>query len=58
MPNTVLYNPGHNILELCNVLVEIRVAQVKRNLISSITNLVHELSFKLPNELKLRILEN
>ena len=33
-------------------------AQVKRYLISSITNLVHELPHELPNDLRLRILGN
>ena len=32
--------------------------QVKRYLISSITNLVHELPYELPNDLRLRILGN
>ena len=32
--------------------------EVKPNLISSITNLVYELSYKLPNNLKLRIFAN
>ena len=32
------YNPGHDILELCSVLCRSDLPQVKRNLISSITN--------------------
>ena len=32
--------------------------QVKRYLMSSITNLVHELPHELPNDLRLRILGN
>ena len=47
------YNHGHNILELYNF-----VLQVKRNVISSIANLVYELPHKLPNNLRLRILGN
>ena len=52
----VSYNPGHNILELYDILVNSR--QVKRNLISSIANLVRELPHELPNDLRLRILGN
>ena len=65
-------NPGHNILELFNNLVQVQIAtsktklglqynkspQVKRNLVSSITNLVHESSHELLNHLGLRILGN
>ena len=42
-------NPGHNILELYNVLVQIRFATSKRNLISCITNLEYEFPHDLPN---------
>ena len=46
------YNPGHNILELCNVLVQVR------NLISNITNLAYKLPHEFPNDLRFRILGN
>ena len=50
----VIYNPGHNILELCSVLVQGDSPQVKRNLISSITKLVYYLLLEFPNDLRLR----
>ena len=52
------YNTGDNILELYSVLVQVRIATNKRNLISSITNLVYELPHESPNDLKLTILGN
>ena len=48
------YNLGHNILELYNVLIQTRLPQVKRNVMSSIANLVYELPDELPNGLRLR----
>ena len=51
-------NSGHNILELYNILVKIDSPQVKRNLIISIANLVHQLPQELPNDLRFRILGN
>ena len=51
-------NSGHNILELYNILLKIDSPQVKRNLIISIANLVHQLPQELPNDLRLRILGN
>ena len=54
-----VYNLGHNILGLYNVLVQIRLTtRVKRNVVSSVANLVYELPHKLPNDLRLRILGN
>ena len=53
-----IYNLGHNILELCNVLVQIRLTTSKTKRTSSIANLVYELHHKLPNDLRLRVLEN
>ena len=54
-------NLGHNICEHYNVL-QVRLSQVKRSLISIITNLVYELprqlSRELPNDLRLKILGN
>ena len=38
--------------------IQVRLATSKRNLISSITNLVYELPLELPNDLRLRILGN
>ena len=52
------YNLGHNLFELYNILVQIRLTQVKRNVISSIANLVYELPHELSNDLTLRILGN
>ena len=52
------YNLGHNILELYNVLVEIRLQQVKRTVVSSTANLGCEFPHELPNDLRLRILGN
>ena len=54
MAEIVPFNHGHTILELCNVLVQTRVnrKQVKRNLISSIANLVYELPRELLNDLR------
>ena len=49
-------NLGHDILELYNVLAQIR--STKRNAISIIANLVYELPHKLPNDLRLRVLVN
>ena len=48
-------NLGHNILELCNVLIQTRLTTSK---ISIITNLVYEFPHKLPNDLRRRILRN
>ena len=50
----VIYNPGHNILALLNDLATSGSPQVKRYLISTITNLAHELPHELPNDLRLR----
>ena len=54
-------NLSHNIWEHYNVL-QVWLSQVKRSLISSITNLVYELprqlSRELPNDLRLKILGN
>ena len=47
-----------NISELSNVLVQIRLTQVKQNVISSLANLLYDLSHELSNELRLRILGN
>ena len=52
-----MYNLGHNILELYNVLVQIRLTS-KTKRVSSISNLVYELPHELPNDLRLRILGN
>ena len=49
-------NLGHDILELYNVLAQIR--STKRNAISIIGNLVYELPHELPNDLRLRVLVN
>ena len=44
---------------LFNNLVQLsELPQVKRYLISSITNLVHELPYEFPNDLRLKILGN
>ena len=51
----MIYNPRHKILALFFTMwLRSESPQVKRYLISSITNLVHEL----PNDLRLRILGN
>ena len=42
------YNPGHNILELCNILVQTDSSQVNGKLISNTANLVYELPHELP----------
>ena len=52
------YNLGQNILELYNILVEIRLTASKTNVVSSIANLVYKLPHELPNELRVRILGN
>ena len=62
------YNLGHNILELYNVLVQIRLttSKTKRDIkdvriflvISSTANLVYELSHDLLKDVRLRIQEN
>ena len=39
-----IYNTGNDILELYNVLAQVRLATSKVNLISTIKNLVYELS--------------
>ena len=50
-PNVSLSNnPGYNILELYIFLVQSNSPQVKRNLISNVTNLVHKLPHGLPDE--------
>ena len=54
----LLYNSGHNILELHNILIQSHSPQVKQILTSSIVNLVYELPHELPNNLSLRILGN
>ena len=51
-----IFNLGHDILELYNVLAQIR--STKRNAISIIGNLVYELPHELPNDLRLRVLVN
>ena len=43
------YNPGHTILAPFNNLGDVLIPQVKRYLISTITNLVYELPHELPN---------
>ena len=48
---TSTYNLGQNILELYNVLVQIRLTTIKKNMI-------RELPHELPSNLKLRILGN
>ena len=50
-----IYNPGHNILELYSVLLQVRFATSKTKLDISY-NLVNESSHKLPNNLRLRVL--
>ena len=47
-------NLRHNILQLSNVLIQIRLSTIKRNVTSSKGNLVYEL----PNDLRLRIFGN
>ena len=47
-------NPGHNILELYKILVQVRFTTS----ISSIANLVYDLAHELPNDLRLKILRN
>ena len=54
MKEKISGNPSHNILELYNVAVEVRVPQVRQDLISSMMNLVYELQRELPNDLRLR----
>ena len=53
-----VYNHGHNILELCSVLDRPNLPQVKRNLLSSTTNLIYDLPQELQNDLRLKILES
>ena len=48
-PSFMTKNPGNNILELCNILVQVRFAASK---ISSIANLVNKLSHELPINLR------
>ena len=50
------YNLGHNILELYNVLVEIQLTKVYRNVVSSIADLVYEYASPVANDLRFRIL--
>ena len=52
-----IYNPGHNILELYNILVQTDSPQIKGKQ-SSIAKLVYELPHELPNDLRHRILGN
>ena len=55
------YNAGHNVLDLFNVLVQVRQVkskQVNQNLMSNITNFVYELSHELQKDVGLRKLEN
>ena len=54
----LFYNPGHNILELYNILLQIRFTTSKRKFDIQYSNLVHELPHELPNNLRLRILGN
>ena len=49
LKKNIIYNPGHNILELYCVLVQVRFATNKTKMISSITNLVYELPHELLN---------
>ena len=49
-------NPLHNYFEFYKVLVHIPLPQVKRNLISSIRNLIYEFPNDMLNDLRLRIL--
>ena len=49
-------NPGHNVLELYNVLVQVRFVTTKNK--SNITNLVHKLIHEMPIDVRLRILGN
>ena len=52
-------NPGHNILELYNVLTQVPLATSKIKIdINLIKNLVFKLPHELPNGLRLRILGN
>ena len=48
-----IYNPRHNILGLFNISLRSESSQVKRYLISSIANLVHELPHELLKDLRL-----
>ena len=52
------YNPSHNNSELRNIWYRSDSSKVKGNLISSIANLLYELLHELPNDLRLKILEN
>ena len=52
------YNPRRNIWYFLIISLRSESPQVKRYLICSITNLVHELSHELPNDFRLRILGN
>ena len=51
-------NPGHNMLELYNALLQIYSPQVNPNSISSIIILEYKLPDELPNDLKYRVLVN
>ena len=55
LPN---YNAGHNVLELYNILVPIRFTTSKRTLDIWCSKLVYKLLHELPNDLRLRVLEN
>ena len=45
-------------MELCNILIQSRLTTGKRNMVSSIANLVYELPHELPSDLGLRVLGN
>ena len=52
-------NPGHNIFEFYNILIQVRFTTSKiKNLITSIANVIYELPHKLRNDLKFRKLGN
>ena len=51
-----MYNPGHNILELYNFLVQVQFATSKTNLLSIVTNLAYKLPHELLNNSRLNIL--
>ena len=52
-----IYNPGHSILELYNILVQVRFA-TSRTKLDIQYNIVYELPHELPSALRLRILGN
>ena len=52
------YNDGHNILRLYDTLPNFLSPQVKRSVIISNKDGIYELPHQLPNNLRLKILEN